>query len=349
MSDSEEIPESCYWDFSVASGGGMLIQSLYNSYYLYYSGTSIALSSTTGTAGTTAYYRRVWRIATKSYISERELTSFSASTLKINSGDTKAVTMSCSPSNSLWVTAADFSYSGYSTSYTSLSSSTGKFTCKNYDYSVNTVTATHKTTGCTATFKLVTNPVSAILIGIEPTDERDREEVLEDVATIISSMNYSYSVEMFGSFAATKVMNLLANDSYNVFLSRSHGDTSGTSYTYIITNESSTGDTYYVTSTKLKSYDLSNMKLILFVGCYTGYGGNGGNNLPTVAVSQGAETAIGFKNTITCDAANSWTVNFFTYMAEGFSVEEACFALAKNTGGGTGSYVICGNADTTLT
>ena len=72
------------------------------------------------------------------------------------------------------------------------------------------------------------------------------------------------------------------------------------------------------------------MNLVMFIACYTADGGEGAANLPTAAVEQGAETAVGFTGTVDCAAANDWTEAFFALMDEGVTVDEACKELARN-------------------
>lgn len=93
------------------------------------------------------------------------------------------------------------------------------------------------------------------------------------------------------------------------------------------------------------------MKLVMFIACHTGDGGEGGANLPTVAVEQGAETAVGFTGSIGCEDANEWTEAFFNLMQQdGMTVEEACARLAEVAfkDSGMANYVICGNGNATL-
>ena len=69
--------------------------------------------------------------------------------------------------------------------------------------------------------------------------------------------------------------------------------------------------------------DFSNLDIALFVGCETGAGGVGGNNLPTRVVERGCRVAIGFTQEINCAAANAWVETFYQCFADGDSVEEA--------------------------
>ena len=84
---------------------------------------------------------------------------------------------------------------------------------------------------------------------------------------------------------------------------------------------------------ELTSLNLSNLKLAVFCGCETGKGGEGANNLPTVAVQRGAGTAIGFQESIDCRDANNWTRLLFYYMSSGHTVQSACDYMKNNISG----------------
>ncbi len=75
-------------------------------------------------------------------------------------------------------------------------------------------------------------------------------------------------------------------------------------------------------------------------------------NLPTVAVSKGACTAIGFKGNIDCPSSNTWLKEFFGLMDNGYTVNDACAYLATqwtySGDAGLYAYVLCGNGNTTL-
>jgi hypothetical protein len=87
--------------------------------------------------------------------------------------------------------------------------------------------------------------------------------------------------------------------------------------------------------------------LVLFIGCETGYGGETGNNLPSIVVSQGAEVAIGFSESIGCIAANEWVEEFYTYLLNGCTVSDAASKASESqsTSSGLKNPVICGNKD----
>ena len=100
----------------------------------------------------------------------------------------------------------------------------------------------------------------------------------------------------------------------------------------------------------MESLSLSNMKLVMFIGCETAKGGVTGANLPRKAVLCGAETAIKFTNTINCEKANEWTLALFQELKNGVTIQEAISTIAGNYGYSTGlwSVVICGNKNLTL-
>ena len=55
--------------------------------------------------------------------------------------------------------------------------------------------------------------------------------------------------------------------------------------------------------------EMSNCDIALFVGCYTAF--DVIDSLPIAAINAGADNAIGFKNTIICEAASDWLTYFF--------------------------------------
>ncbi|MCD7783733.1 MAG: hypothetical protein LUI15_07610 [Firmicutes bacterium] len=354
VTSSQTIPDTCYWDCILASGGGFLIQSMYNSRYLYSTDTDLYTASSTGTSGTSTYYSKVWRFVSKSNMNELE-SGFTMNDCSVLAGNTVSPSVSSSYS-ATWTSAYDFTYSGYSTSKFTLNSLTGVFTGVSSVTGVHysRVTATHKVTGLTATFYLVINP-RALLIGIPATTSGTHyhDEWRDDVDEVLTDMGYTSSYSAYTTYTnATSVLTLMDGSINSIFVSRSHGG-SGTGYTCIQLSDNGNGSEVFLYSTDLASRDLSNMKLMLFVACKTGYGGKGGNNLPTAAVESGATTAVGFSESIYCREASDWTVEFFEkYMSEGKTVLYACQQLALDDyyiNANMDSYVICGNTSTKLT
>ncbi|MCD8055357.1 MAG: hypothetical protein LUE25_01350 [Clostridiales bacterium] len=357
VTSSQTIPDTCYWDMSVASGGGILIQSMYNSRYLYSTGTDLYTASSTGTSGTSTYYSRAWRFVSKSNMSSRELTSFTVNDCSMLAGNSSTPTINSTPSNAYWTQAYDFTYSDYSTSYFTFNSLTGIFTGVSSVTGVHysKVIATHKVTGLTATFYLVINPRS-VLIGVPSTGDDEthyHKEWIDDVDDILTDMGYTNHLGSYTTYTISKVISLIDDYTCSIFVSRSHGGATSSHTWILLSDTASTSNIIRLYSDgDIASTDLSNMKLMLFVGCKTGYGGNGGNNLPTAAVESGATTAVGFTENINCKKASNWTIEFFDLMSEGNSVSAACSTLAISSNYSSTnltSYVICGSTSTKLT
>lgn len=192
------------------------------------------------------------------------------------------------------------------------------------------------------------------LVGI-PDDKNDHNHstVFTTITPYLQSKGLTRSI-YYGNTLKTTVEGYLDNNQNSVFVSRSHGNhyspiLNGSEfliYTSIILNNS-TGE--YLNSRDLTStLNLSNLKLAVFVGCFTGKGGEGANNLPTAVVQKGAGTAIGFQKIIDCDDANRWTERFFYYLSTGHTVQSACNAIKGLTTGwkdkpSIDTVVICGN------
>ena len=203
---------------------------------------------------------------------------------------------------------------------------------------------------------------NVILLGIPDEDtnsSHDHSTVFTTITPYIQTRGLTRNI-YYGDTTAATVESYLDNNQNSVFVSRSHGtkmvdDFVGNEMivmTGIVVN-SQTGE-YLSNRNMISSLDLSNLKLAVFCGCETAYGGEGANNLPTVVVQKGAATAIGFTQSITCADANTWTERFFYYMSLGYSVQTACNTIKKSTDiawvnkGTIDSVVIFGSKQTTL-
>ena len=160
-----------------------------------------------------------------------------------------------------------------------------------------------------------------------------------------------------GEFTAQTINGLIDNYQTMVFASRSHATrfideaTNEVLGTCLRLNNDDSNKVYYYSSTSMASLELSNASLVLFIGCETAFGGENASNLVSVAVAKGAETAIGFEANIDCTTANKWTKAFFSKLANGKTVQQACDELSdednfKNTS--LASPVICGNKSNKL-
>ena len=137
-------------------------------------------------------------------------------------------------------------------------------------------------------------------------------------------------------------------------------------------NDSKVDPSTFLSSEDLKGKDLSNLKLVMFIACTTA-ASETETNLVEVAKVCGAETVIGFDETILCDVANEWTEAFWVYMTNGYNVKYACYFATADVDSdfngfadkhereaeanvdfelkphGLDSYVICGNRGLTIT
>ncbi len=111
------------------------------------------------------------------------------------------------------------------------------------------------------------------------------------------------------------------------------------------------GDYIVYDTSDLEDNNLTNMDLVMFIGCRTAQGGEGECNLPTVAVECGARTAIGFEEPIYSSEIDTWVTLFFDAISEGKTISQAIMEVndAKDWSGyGLDTSVICGNKHNTL-
>lgn len=353
VNSGSTVPARCKWKISIAANGGCLVKNTYSSQYLYSYGSAVYVSDALGTVGGAQYKSRVWRIPEISYLAGKELDSdFYFSTCYLFTGETKSPSINRSPSNAVWATPTDFTYTGTNTAYFSHNYVTGKFTTNSSAHYYTKITATHKVTNRSVSLSIAINP-KAILMGISNSGH-DHSSALTDIQSKITDRGYSSAHTYFGSYSIASVNNFLNTDCNNIFVSRSHGAVTTSSGrqigTSILLNDSDSSIRYRSTES-INNLELSNMKLVMFIACQTGAGGENGLNLPSVAVARGAATAIGFSESINCERANSWTREFFKLMKAGLSVRDACEQLDtreefKNTT--LTSHVICGNKFTTI-
>ncbi len=100
----------------------------------------------------------------------------------------------------------------------------------------------------------------------------------------------------------------------------------------------------------LSDEDYSNVNIAMFIGCNTGFGGVGSNNLPSKIVSLGAKAAIGFEESITCGSSNEWTMDLYELLLQGVTLSDAISELNKIyvSNAGLKSVIICGDENITL-
>lgn len=346
-------------------GSGCLIRNVYTSKYLNIdSAGTLKCYNNLHDVGTVSYEREVWRIAegnefygnSTSY-TYRELPSdFTFKTLVMFSGDSEIIPK---PSNAfkdvLWSTADEFSFAYESNDRFSIDSSTGAFTATSVSGLYFTrITATHLVTGRTVHLELVINPIG-VGVGIpDDSDGHDHSSALYAIEEHLLNCGYSQMQKIVRERTVGEIDANLDSAIINIFVSRSHGGIIPDAYgnangTCLILNQSSS--VVYSSNRSIRTLELSNLKLAVFVGCKTGAGGRNGNNLPAVAVEQGAMTAVGFENSIVCSEANEWTKQFFKLLEDGLNVNAACKAINQNTAFSSSSVtcsVICGYKFTKL-
>lgn len=346
-------------------GSGCLIRNVYTSKYLNIdSAGTLKCYNNLHDVGTVSYEREVWRIAegnefygnSTSYTYRELPSNFTFKTLVMFSGDSEIIPK---PSNAfkdvLWSTADEFSFAYESNDRFSIDSSTGAFTATSVSglYFTN-ITATHLVTGRTVQLELVINPV-CVGVGI-PDDSggHDHSSALYAIEENLLDCGYSKVQQVIKDRTVSEMDAHLDGYIINVLVSRSHGkairDTDG-NVTKTFVSLNSKGAPIYTSSGSIRTLELSNLKLAVFVGCETGAGGRNGNNLPAAAVEQGAMTAVGFENSIVCSEANEWTKQFFKLLEDGLNVNAACKAINQNTAFSSSSVtcsVICGYKFTKL-
>ena len=369
------IPEWYKWTIDIApSSSGCIVQNLHTGKYLFNNNVGIRTSSLGLNERVQAF--RTWFIVkaenygTSSSSLFMELPSyFKFKTLTLFAGDSSEPkeTIFTNSDKFLWSSADHFTFSGYNTTYVTLDEYTGVFTASTTLTTLYTatITATHKATGRTSNFSLVINPQVA-LVGVDSITQKedgspythDHTTSLDMVAALLSSSNYSNTNVYTGEFLKVEIDSYLNLDSNSIFISRSHGgihrDQNGVQVgTRLLLNDPHDSDPYvYYSSNQMSgSLDLSNMELIMFIGCETGAGGEDGFNLPAVAVELGAQTAVGFSSTIYCESSNLWLVDFMELMLDGGRVDMVCSTLANEDLYKTEqlqNYVICGVKGTTI-
>ena len=347
------IPTRCIWQIERIEDGKCLIKNLYNGRYLFVNGEYLNTSDKLYEDTIGPYRKRVWRyVSTSEYgntssYTMRELSSFTMETCSMFSGDVKVPQDKPNPINSLWIEPEDFTYTGFDTTKISWNSLTGKFTSLSTSSSIYKVqvTATHKVTGRTATFDVVVNP-RAVLVGIEE-DEIDRVSWMGEVDDILINLGCSSVSRYYDNFAEEEIDSLLDYNNDYIVAFRCHGSTAESFGNVVGTKiilGSGVNYKEYRSENVPEEIDFSNLGLVLFVACQTGYGGEDGPNLPSVAVERGAETAIGFEDNVNTLDADNWTKEFLQLLEDGQSAEDACNELKEEySGTGLDTVVICGN------
>ena len=205
----------------------------------------------------------------------------------------------------------------------------------------------------------ILEPYSVIFYGVTNL-EHDHSSALSAIQSDLLASNWNSVVLRTGAISSSRCKSDLL--STNIFTSRSHGQivlysgTTNGAATCILLNDKTGSEAvrfYSHSWSGMNSGDnniasnenYSNVDIALFIGCETAYGGVGQRNLPTSIVNRGATASVGFTDNISCNAANTWTTNFYSKMRSGATLEEAveyaCNLASESSG--LKSAVICGD------
>ena len=171
----------------------------------------------------------------------------------------------------------------------------------------------------------------AVLLGVT-NNGHNHTSCLNTISTNLENCSFTPYTIFSTTTTVNTILNCLDFNTNTIFVSRSHAYYNGSflsqTSTYIKLNDSPsvTFSSLDIPTTK----DLSNLKLAMFIGCYTGLGGSSEPNLVNTVVARGATTAVGFKQEISCSGANLWTKNFFELMEDGYTVYDACSLLSAS-------------------
>ena len=190
------------------------------------------------------------------------------------------------------------------------------------------------------------------IYGIDDTEYNghDHSVSIEDIRALGAWGTFTERIDSTG----TQCRRDLANHDY--FIIRTHGnddyyhatavqlEKNGDAYLFSHEVSGMSEDSDYIHD----SDDFGDLKLALWVGCETGYGGTVGFNLPVRTVARGARTSIGFNVEILCGQASSWTEKFWKCYLAGNSVELSAEVASTASGVQYSAVVICGDEDMTI-
>lgn len=230
------VPSRCFWDITYASGGGSLIQSIYNTKYLYTYGATLCTSASLGEVGNNVYNTRVWRIAQTWYYgntsshSARELQAgFSINDLIVNIGSQAYPTISKVPTSAIWAKPEDFTFTNISGTSDFVTINAPENSFKGRKIGIATYSATHKVTGMTVTFKVYVDRFTYELTKEFDFDDSDAL-LIRDVYTRINDA-YSSQTDMYKAWVATRLLSEFtydgATDYYNIVAINKWDDVAG--------------------------------------------------------------------------------------------------------------------------
>lgn len=159
------------------------------------------------------------------------------------------------------------------------------------------------------------------LLGMKEADVDRSPSFVKSIPNIFSLGYNEVCYIMTESFPVVTTLSYM--EDCRLFVFRGHGNINSVSKESYISLKN--GDLFasnifnYNTNMRLRNFD--NCELMLFVGCYTA--NMNGKGLPNAATMAGAECAIGFLDSIECESANKFTIEFFEYLEDGYTIREA--------------------------
>ncbi len=180
----------------------------------------------------------------------------------------------------------------------------------------------------------------AALLAVPEADGRNRSSFFNNAIDYMQSWGYDDIYTRDADISWMECIGYLASSKITVF--RSHGNKTGIT----------TSDGHMTRSDLLALGEnaLSPAKLVIYGACSTGSGGLSANNLVTATEERGAETVIGFMDTIYTPPINDWCRDLFSLLSQGRTIKEACDALRDRYDDQSGlrDYIIAGNSNLTF-
>ena len=168
----------------------------------------------------------------------------------------------------------------------------------------------------------------ALLLAIQDADGVNRHEFFDSTKTYLQTPKNGrvsiVSTERYQKKTVSQMINNLKGS--DVFIIHTHGNQTGIKI--------SSPGVGFLAMTDIAGEDLSNLSFVLLLACETAKGydaSNITNNMPVNMVEQlvicGAETVIGFNDTVYADDCNKFAKEITKLLSEGHSVKMACEML----------------------
>lgn len=192
----------------------------------------------------------------------------------------------------------------------------------------------------------------------------NHDTIIKGCETSVEHCGYIPYYEI-GAYTTAQIDAILTDKTYKVVVITGHGDLVPNASNQVIGTliylDENDNSVKYRSTESLATLDLSHLDLVIFLNCYSAYGGASADNLPSVAVERGAKTAIGFELDADASVAATWLTKVFEQLKLGMTISEAIsetdswYKDDNNYGQklfeitNIESHVICGDPNTKLT